>query len=167
MTNGTINANASGGLDVSGTNTYTQLGIFPINVDIMDFGGGPGEGGSNPTLSVNNTINVNAGDANHRYVAQLYLDLLQRTVDPSGLAFWGGLLDAGTLTRTQVVQGIENSQEFRIVEVNTAFQTLLKRSADAAGLNAFVPFLTNGGTVPQLEAVLLGSSEYFQTRGGG
>jgi hypothetical protein len=57
-TNGTITANSSGGFDVSGTNTYGQPGAFPINVDIMDFGGGPGPGGSNPTLSVNNTARV-------------------------------------------------------------------------------------------------------------
>jgi hypothetical protein len=167
QTNGTITANSSGGFDVSGTNTYTQLGVFPINVDIMDFGGGPGAGGSNPTLSVNNTVNVNAGDANHRYVAQLYQDLLGRNVDPSGLAFFGGLLDAGTQTRTQVVQAIQNSQERLIVVVNGTFQRLLKRPADAVGLNAFVTFLANGGTAPQLEAVLLGSDEYFQNRGGG
>ena len=44
---------------------------------------------------------VTAGDQNHRFVAQAYLDLLGRTVDPSGLQFWGDLLDAGTLNRLQ------------------------------------------------------------------
>jgi hypothetical protein len=58
LTNGTITANASGGFNVSGTNTYTRAGVFPLNVDIADFGGGPGAGGSMPTLSVNNTARV-------------------------------------------------------------------------------------------------------------
>src|SRR5262249_53749104 len=58
LTNGTITKNAQGGFDVSGVNTYAHAGAFPINVDIADFGGGPGAGGSAPTVSVNNTINV-------------------------------------------------------------------------------------------------------------
>jgi hypothetical protein len=61
LTNGTITANGKGGFDVSGVNTYTHAGAFPINVDIADFGGGPGAGGSAPTLSVNNTIKVQPG----------------------------------------------------------------------------------------------------------
>jgi hypothetical protein len=61
LTNGTITKNAQGGFDVSGTNTFVHAGQFPINVDIADFGGGPGAAGSAPTLSVNNTIGVLAG----------------------------------------------------------------------------------------------------------
>jgi hypothetical protein len=61
LTNGIITKNAQGGFDVSGTNTYAHTGQFPVNVDIADFGGGPGAGGSAPTLSVNNTIGVQAG----------------------------------------------------------------------------------------------------------
>jgi hypothetical protein len=160
LTNGTITANAQGGFDVSGTNTYTRLGLFPINVDIADFGGGPGAEGSSPTLSVNNTARVTAGDQNQRYVAQLYVDLLQREVDPSGLAFWGGLLDTGMATRAQVVQGIESSLEFRIVEVTNAYQQILNRAPDPGGLNNFVQFITNGGTVEQMKATMLGSPEF-------
>jgi hypothetical protein len=59
LTNGSIVANGSGGFDVSGTNTYARAGQFPINVDIADFGGGPGASGSAPTLAVNNTAQVN------------------------------------------------------------------------------------------------------------
>jgi hypothetical protein len=58
ISNGTITANNSGGFNVSGTNTYAQPGNFPISVDVMDFGGGPGPGGSQPTLSVTNTARV-------------------------------------------------------------------------------------------------------------
>jgi hypothetical protein len=50
-TNGTITADPAGGFDVSGTNTYSVPGTFPINVDILDFGGAP-------VLSVNNTAKV-------------------------------------------------------------------------------------------------------------
>src|SRR5262249_20265540 len=41
------------------------------------------------------------------------------------------------------------------------------RPADAASLAGGASFLQAGGTVLQLEALLLGSEEYFQKRGGG
>jgi hypothetical protein len=157
---GTITKNAQGGFDVSGTNTYAIPANFTIDVDIADFGGGPGLNGSQPTLSINNTAHVSAGDQNHRFVAQVYLDLLGRIVDPSGLQFWGGALDAGTMNRTQVAQGIVNSLEFRIVEVNSAYQQILGRQADPTGLSSFVPFLQSGGTLEQLKSIL-GSSQEF------
>jgi hypothetical protein len=59
--NGTIAADGNGGFTVSGTNTFTHGGTFPINVDIADFGGGNGLAGSAPTLSVNNTAQVAPG----------------------------------------------------------------------------------------------------------
>ncbi|HZY89958.1 MAG TPA: hypothetical protein VFE78_34365, partial [Gemmataceae bacterium] len=34
LTNGTVKANAQGGFDVSGTNTYAAAGTFPVNVDV-------------------------------------------------------------------------------------------------------------------------------------
>jgi hypothetical protein len=58
LTNGTITANKSGGFDVSGTNTYAAAGLFPVAVDVMDFGGGPGPGGSAPSLAIDNTVKV-------------------------------------------------------------------------------------------------------------
>jgi hypothetical protein len=58
LTNGTIKANTSGGFDVIGTNTYSKPGLFPINVDVADFGGGNGIAGSIPTVSINNTAKV-------------------------------------------------------------------------------------------------------------
>jgi hypothetical protein len=36
---GTIQANAAGGFDVSGSNTYTEAGTFPIAVDVESFAG--------------------------------------------------------------------------------------------------------------------------------
>jgi hypothetical protein len=58
LTNATIQANTAGGFDVSGSNTYLKSGTFPINVDVMDFGGGPGFAGSVPVVSINNTAVV-------------------------------------------------------------------------------------------------------------
>jgi uncharacterized protein (TIGR03118 family) len=103
--------------------------------------------------------------ANQRYVAQLYQDLLGRTVDPSGQAFWAGQLDGGA-ARGQVVQGIENTTEFRAHVVNTLYGKLLNRQADPMGLSVWTGFLAQGGTQQQVEGMLLGSDEYFTRHGG-
>jgi|GEM_PF-1672751 len=108
-----------------------------------------------------------AGTANQNFVAQAYLDQfgMQRQVDPAGLASWSGMLDQGA-SRLQVVLGIQNSPEFKIDEVTQAYLTILRRSPDVAGLNAFVGFLEAGGRIEQVEAIMYGSPEYFQLKGG-
>jgi hypothetical protein len=50
QSNGSITKNAAGGFDVSGTNTYATTGLFPINVDVQDFGGS--------VVSINDTAKV-------------------------------------------------------------------------------------------------------------
>jgi hypothetical protein len=104
--------------------------------------------------------------ANERFVAQLYTDLLQRPVDPSGLASWSAMLDHGA-SRAQVVLAIEGSQEYRTLLVQGLYQTFLHRAADPGGRDNFVAFLGSGGTVEQVQATIAGSPEYFQGRGGG
>ncbi len=101
------------------------------------------------------------GSPNELFVAQVYQDLLGRQVDSSGLQSWSGALDTSTLNRNQVVQGIENSLEHRIAEVNNAYQQILSRQADDSGLSNFVQFLQNGGTVQQLNAILASSQEFL------
>jgi hypothetical protein len=103
---------------------------------------------------------------NGQFVTRAYLDLLQRPVDPSGLAYWAGLLDQGH-SRTQLTLGITASSEYRTLQVQELYRILLGRSADASGLSFFVNYLGQGGTLAQVRATLLGSPEYFQNRGGG
>jgi hypothetical protein len=160
--------------------TITVSGLAPqVNIN--------GAEGANDTLTVNTlggndavdasglpanliglTVNLGTGqgDANTRFVEQLYQDLLGRQADAAGLATWLAALDRG-LTRAQVAAAIENSMEFQADLVQKAFQQFLHRDADPAGLNAWVAFLQQGHTVEEMEAGILGSPEYFQVRGGG
>jgi len=101
---------------------------------------------------------------NQAYVAQVYLDLLHRTVDAGGLAFWTSQLSGGA-TRTQVAMSIEGSLEYKDVVVQQLYQTFLHRNADPGGLNVFANQLLSGVTVEQVEATLIGSQEYFQDAG--
>ena len=109
---------------------------------------------------------LRAQTPNERFVSQVYLDVLRRPVDPSGLGFWSGMLAAGA-SRSQVVLGVEGSQEYHTLVVEDLYSRFLHRTADAGGLSAFTNFLANGGTIEQAEAAMAGSPEYFQVRGGG
>jgi streptogramin lyase len=105
------------------------------------------------------------GTPDERFVSQIYFDFLHRPADPAGLASWTGALSLG-VSRTQVVQAIEESPEYRAVVVQDLYNRLLRRPADASGLSTFTTFLANGGTVEQVEATLAGSAEYFRIQGG-
>ena len=97
------------------------------------------------------TENVFLADANGRFVDRLYRELLNRPVDPAGLAFWTNQLTQG-MTRIQVAAGIESSMEFQAVTVQRAYQQYLHRTADPAGLTFWTNFLQQGSTVEQLDA---------------
>jgi uncharacterized delta-60 repeat protein len=98
--------------------------------------------------------------ANQRFVAQLYLDLLERTVDSSGLAAWSGILDRGPATRTQVARAIETSPEYQTIQVQDAFGRFLNRAATAPEIMAFAQFLGAGGTVEEMETIITSSPEF-------
>jgi hypothetical protein len=51
--------------------------------------------------------------------------------------------------------------------VQALYHQFLHRAADPSGLDTYVTFLGAGGTLEQLAAILTGSEEYFQVRGGG
>jgi hypothetical protein len=142
--------------------SLTREGIFTITVANPT----PGGGTANALFTVLTTLpDGSRGTPNQRFVAQLYLDLLKRTVDATGLAFWTAALSQGA-SRAGVVLQIEQSQEYRIDEVQAIYQKYLHRTADSGGLAAFVPMLMNGSTVEQVAAVIIGSAEFFQIQGG-
>jgi hypothetical protein len=103
---------------------------------------------------------------NEHLVMQMYRDILERTVDATGMGAWTALLAQGRST-VQVAQAIQASAEFRNLEVQNLYATLLHRAADPGGLGIYTAFLANGGTVEQVAALLTGSQEYFLTQGSG
>jgi len=98
------------------------------------------------------------------FVGQLYIDLLGRGADPDGLAFWTAQLDTG-VSPTNVALAFEFSPEGLAQEVRLLYPQFLHRGADQQGVDYFVGFLQIGGTLDQVRAAILGSPEYFQTRG--
>src|SRR5438552_1142861 len=101
------------------------------------------------------------------FVTQAYHDLLHRAADPGGLANFTGLLDSGMASRRQVALGMQASPEFQNNEIQALYGTYLHRGADPSGLATYTGLLATGSTAEQVAAILAGSDEYFQTRGGG
>ena len=122
-------------------------------------------------VSGQTTLAVNFGEApppftdKQRFVIQLYHDLLRRDAEPQALQYWPGLLAAGQ-TRALVALEIEQSQEYRNDVATGLFELYLHRAPEAAALAASSNILTFG-TPEQLSIDLVGSTEYYQSRGGG
>jgi hypothetical protein len=55
--------------------------------------------------------------------------------------------------------------QYRTRQIQSLYRTLLQREVDTISLYAFDLFLWRGGTIGEVKARLLGSSEYFRRRG--
>lgn len=104
-------------------------------------------------------------DANTTFLNKAFTDLLNRAPDPAGLAAFRQALAVG-LPRSDAVSAIERSPEFLKAYVTKQYQTYLNHAPNAAGLVSWVAYLGAGGQPTQLQAALVGSQEYFVTRGG-
>jgi hypothetical protein len=160
--NGTIDAQFGGGfLTPLLMDAADDLAIEPDGRILV--AGGINQGGSAVgRLLVNDPLPT----ASQRFVAQAYLDVLLRTVEPSALAGWSAVIDQGLATRAQVVLDIEASAEYLNLKVQELFGMFLNRPAMTAEAIAYADFLGTGGTIEQMEVTLIGSPEYYRTRGG-
>jgi Bacterial Ig-like domain (group 3)/Hypothetical glycosyl hydrolase family 15/Domain of unknown function (DUF4214)/SdrD B-like domain len=100
------------------------------------------------------------GNANADYVEALYRFILQRNADPTGLAYWTGLLNKGT-SRTSVAEAIWKSTEHFTQEVTAYYETILDRPPDSKGLAAWVAVLENGTPEEQVVIGFLDSQEFL------
>ena len=60
---------------------------------------------------------------------------------------------------------IESSTEYRTDLVKSLYLRFLERQADSVGLPYFVNLLGTGSTVEQVEAAMVGTTEFFQDHG--
>jgi hypothetical protein len=123
--------------------------------------------GSTSTALTQTVNTTNTGTGNTGFVTQLYIDLLGRQPDTVGLAGWVGALNTNSLTRMQVSFEFLTSLEYRVKQLNQYYATYLHRAVDPIGQVSWLNFLNQGNTLQQVVVGILGSPEYFQTRGGG
>lgn len=143
---------------VTGGHTFVAPGRYTLHVTILDKGGS--------TVTTNPaTPNAVIGDSNERFVSQAYRDLLQRPADTIGLLYWAGALDQNVLSRDQVTSSFIASLEYRALLVAQQYQAFLRRPTDAGGLIFWVNFVGAGGAIEDLQALILGSTEYFGDHG--
>lgn len=153
---GTVRPDGAGGYQVVGDHTFANDGPQDVTVTLTR--------GTSQTL-VTTPAQV-AADANQRFVSRLYVDLLQRDGEASGLAYWKGKLDQGT-DRAVVVRGFETSDEYRTNLIKKLYNDLLGRPAEVAGIDAWLRYLQAGHDAEQLRAQILASDEFFQHAGSG
>jgi hypothetical protein len=119
---------------------------------------------ANPaTITLTNAF-VNQPPA-QRAVESLYLQLLHRTADMSGMNTFGAALGGGMLSNAQVAMILETSPEGRLNQVNDLYMQILRRPVfgDASGSTTWTNFLLQGGTLAQLSDILYSSLEYLNT----
>jgi hypothetical protein len=132
-----------------------------------------------------------APTANDQYISGLFADLLNRPATAADVSSFSSQLDSGigslipggllgslsstlgsilgedAAARVPVALEIMDSAEFDTAAVQNAFSSLLGRQADPGAFTAFAGFLSSGGSLAQLDALIAGSPEYFQSRGKG
>jgi uncharacterized delta-60 repeat protein len=147
----------TGGTGANGAALQADGKIIAVGTFLVPNGAG---GGVNAFDVTRFTADPPISDPDQRFLSQVYLDLLQRPLDPAGLAGWSSAMIGGA-ARTEVIAEIEASQEYRTLEVQYLYGLLLERPVEPAGLAGWIGFLNHGGTIEQVEAQILGSNEYF------
>jgi hypothetical protein len=101
------------------------------------------------------------------FVTALYVDLLNRLPDASGLSHWVGKLEAG-MTRAQVTATFWNSPEHRGLQVDRLYLAFLHQRPDLTSRAMWVKALRSGTTETDVAIRILGSDQYLaQRRSGG
>ena len=138
----------------AGTNTTVILSGVTITPSLNE--------GEIATLSGN--VGELALSQNDRFLNQIFLILLGRSIDPKELDTFGQSLAGGT-SRQQIAGMLLTSAEYRARTVQEAYVRYLQRDADAVAVSTFAAELASGAPQEQITASIIGSSEYFEKRG--
>jgi hypothetical protein len=116
--------------------------------------------------SVGSTARVTVGVSPiSRYIEQVYQDLFERSVDPSGLQTWRNALMNGT-PRVAVANSITYSTEYRTRLITASYNYYLGRDPDPGGLQNWLSMMKQGWTIQRMESGFLASTEYYVKAGG-
>lgn len=102
---------------------------------------------------------------NARYICRVYLDLLGRSAEPSGKAFWLRKVDRGE-SRVEIIRKFQTAPEYRRRVVDSVFRTFLQRNPDKSGQTFWAEQIRKGANPDQIRAQVIGSNEYWNKSGG-
>jgi hypothetical protein len=103
----------------------------------------------------------NHGGTNAGFLAGVFLDVLNRPIDPQASAYFQGLLAQPGNNRTLIAKQILTTPEAKSVLVNSYYLKFLHRQADPTGLAFWTSYLVHGGNENALIQLLVGSQEYY------
>jgi hypothetical protein len=98
------------------------------------------------------------GGTDTKFVEALYKDILSRTADPGGLAYWIGRLDAGLDRPTLVLRFVRNDER-QIRLLRRAVRRVLDRPVADADAPWAAGFAAGTNTEPRIIASVAGSDE--------
>ena len=105
---------------------------------------------------------LDVANDNGLFVRQQYLDFLGRPPDAAGLAFWTQRLDAGGISRAELVEVFFGSAEFQdtFAPVIRLYLATFLRFPDEAGLAFWAGAYRGGQPLEQIAAAFVSSAEF-------
>lgn len=102
-----------------------------------------------------------------KFVDALYVDLLGRRSDASGLQTWSSAIVQGRMSRHQVAKALAGTDEWTRHVVTGFYRDTLGRDPDPAGLAHWVGRIKGGMPVSEVAAAFYASPEYYRGYGKG
>jgi hypothetical protein len=106
----------------------------------------------------------NHGGVGSGWVTGMYMNLLGRTPDATGLQYWLNQLDAGVAT-ADIAYGFAASKERESARVTADYKLYLGRTANPSEISYWYNIFQNGGSNEQVIAGFISSQEYFLDHG--
>lgn len=103
---------------------------------------------------------------NKQYIAAVYIDLLMRSVDLGGLAFWSSQLEQGAARNVIAAQLTHSAEYYKTNVIVPAYRQFLGRDADPGGIQYWTQQLQGGLTDEQMQAGFIASPEFYNKAGG-
>ncbi|TQL52533.1 DUF4214 domain-containing protein [Subtercola boreus] len=95
------------------------------------------------------------------FITALYADFLSRQPSADDVAFWSAKLAAGA-PRSIIADGFANSDEYRTIRIEQAYQTVLGRDGEPAGIANWLEAMHRGAvTNDDIEKALFESDEFY------
>ncbi|RFA07685.1 hypothetical protein B7R21_16100 [Subtercola boreus] len=99
-------------------------------------------------------------------VYALYWDYLHRRPSQPEASFWVSRLDSGLSTSSTIARSFVESDEYRLLRIDAAYQSILGRGADPAGRADWLRWMQQGTiTTDDIETSFYASAEWYQTHG--